>query len=67
MVRLVLATGIVAAILAALAILVLGLWSSRRGASGQAGTMEDTSLMQKIAYALLVALILYAAIQGAAA
>ena len=66
MARLVLATVFVTILVAALAIVVLGSRELRRVPSVSAGN-EETSPMQKIAFALLVALIVYVAVQGAAA
>ena len=67
MARFVLAIVFVAILVSAFAVLALGAFLTRRAVTANAVTKEDRSPMQKIAFALLVALILYVAVQGAVA
>ena len=63
MTRLVLAVLIVSALVAGIAVLALGV---RAVIAGGTADGEPGNPMQKVAFALLVALILYVAFQGAA-
>ncbi|GEM_PF-6718040 len=66
MARLVLAVVFVALVLGAVTVVALGLRAiARRGAGGEEDDMAENSFLPKLAYALLLALVLYVAFNAA--